>query len=190
MNTDNIKSIPPTLLNISWSELFEEEVYKDYSVASLPNNPQCKIKNPSCSLKMAKDDLCFWHSKRMGRKGIIRCECREFTGILTGDSIGRCLAREYYDLDPNTTPIGWYDRTYCCGPCGNSDSNKYTCGDMLIGDCCKKYHHHLNKPNCSLPYHQFIYNEEQVKKFLELLFKDEEIYFMEIIARSKWNKSL
>lgn len=126
-------------INVShWTELVDRK--DDYGYESMPNNPKCTVKSDGCSKNMESHNLCFWHSKRMGNRFPIKCDCgQEFTCV-DGDSIGRYLVRNYYKMDFSRTPVMMCGILYCCGSCQNSDSELYACGNMNIGNCCVNYH--------------------------------------------------
>jgi hypothetical protein len=117
-----------------------------------PHNSKCKIKTASCSIAMADEvvpkpkdrlDLCFWHYYRMGEKKEYPCGCPgKRWPVVIGDSPGRNFARDYYNLDYDTTPsIDSSNRLYCCGnACGGGAETRYQCGQMLVCDTCKPLH--------------------------------------------------
>jgi len=129
---------------LEWQFLANNESYPEHKNGNT-HNEKCKINSQSCSLKMSDvfQDLCFWHYKRMGGKIYIECKCKQKFTAVDGDSIGRSLARDYHEMDYSNTPVFCLGNLYCCGYCSNTDSEKYYCGDMLVGDCCAYKHSNL-----------------------------------------------
>lgn len=106
------------------------------------HNPKCSVKSECCSVAMsAYPDLCHWHFNRIGSRHTVTCDCgKEFVAV-SGDSVGRCLARDYFKMDWAKTPVFCIGGDlYCCGECSNTDSQQYRCGKMLVGPCCKDFH--------------------------------------------------
>ena len=104
------------------------------------HNVSCAIDSASCSKEMSADvsDLCAWHRMRMARHVRLSCGCKEWD-TCSGDSTGRMMFRNYYDCweMPVIDSIG---KVYCCGTCQNCDGEKYSCGEMLVGNCCIDKH--------------------------------------------------
>ena len=128
----------------NWYNFVKNEQFPDHQMGNC-HNPKCSVDSNSCSIAMSVKypDLCFWHSVRMGSKYIIECGCRKQITAVDGDSIGRVLVRNYFKLPYETTAVFCIGRLYCCGSCSNQDSEEYTCGDMLVGPCCKHLHSKL-----------------------------------------------
>ena len=111
------------------------------------HNDSCKIESKSCSKEMSADvsDLCAWHRMRIARHVRLSCGCKEWD-LCSGDSVGRALFRDYYDCweMPVIDSIG---KVYCCGTCQSCDAEKYSCGEMLVGNCCVEKHSDCVKLN-------------------------------------------
>jgi hypothetical protein len=130
----------------SWNDLLGPK-HQGFNHASCPKNPKCKVSTDACSKNMSSKDLCFWHSKRMGKLDKYSCGCSNHF-IVSGDVIGRKLAYDYYGLDRNTTPVIGLcgNDIYCCGKCMNADSEVFICGvlkmnnNFRVGKCCSDRH--------------------------------------------------
>ncbi len=130
------------------TETFHANVFVDWSnyVGTLMDsnggvhNELCAVDSKSCSKEMSADvsDLCAWHRVRMARHVVLSCGCNEWD-LCSGDSAGRMMFRQYYDCweIPVIDSIG---KVYCCGTCQNRDGEKYSCGEMLVGNCCVEKH--------------------------------------------------
>lgn len=135
--------VPPQS-DVSFTELVVR--HDRYGRMTDPRNQLCKLKSVTCSeaMSFAQKDLCFWHSRRMGTKKEYRCGCSsKWWPVVTGDSPGRNLVREYYGLDYDTTPtIDSSGQLYCCGPAssGATSGNFSTCGSMLVCENCRIHH--------------------------------------------------
>ena len=120
------------------------DTYKAVHPLSDGHNPICCITSQSCSVARSDvPNLCRWHRHRMGHMVPMRCDCREFT-VVSGDSPGRRMAREYYELVYEDTPtLDSAGFSYCCGTAQNTDNQTHMCGSMNV---CPD-HLHLHKPN-------------------------------------------
>lgn len=118
---------------------FHSWTLKDIGKSS---NPKCAVESECCTEKMSDvRDLCHWHRQRMAQYEEFKCNCNEWI-VCCGDSPGRRMFRNYYDnWDIPVSDLTY--RCYCCGDCQNGDTEKYLCGNMLVGDCCK--HRHRSK---------------------------------------------
>jgi hypothetical protein len=106
-------------------------------------NPNCAIDSKSCTETMSDvKDLCKWHRRRMAQYWESSCKCNQWI-VCDGDATGRNMFRNYYN-DWTIPVIDLFGKFYCCGACQNGDSEKYFCGHMRVGNCCK----HRHKSEC------------------------------------------
>jgi hypothetical protein len=104
----------------------------------------CKIVSNSCSLEMSDvPDLCKWHRLRMAHVKYIHCNCN-YNYACHGDSIGRGMFRDYYNIQYDAIPIiNSIGQIYCCNEAHNRDSETHICGNMFV---CPN--HITSHPNC------------------------------------------
>ncbi len=112
--------------------------YMTCNPSGCKHNPSCKIDSNQCSKRMSSiSDLCLFHRARMATHKQIRCGCSEHT-VIYGDHTGRCMFNNYYKT--NLAVIDIPSTFYCCGPCQNTDSQQFTCGDMNVCAGCSTSH--------------------------------------------------
>ena len=88
------------------------------------------------------ENVCEFHRNRMARRTTVQCACKgKVNETLSGDSIGRNLARTYLELMGRDVPLCICDSAgfmYCCsnamGRC------IFKCGDLIVCPECVKAH--------------------------------------------------
>ena len=88
------------------------------------------------------ENVCEFHRHRMARRTTVQCACKgKVNETLSGDSIGRNLARIYLKLMDRDVPLGICDSAgfvYCCS--NATVCCVYKCGDLSVCQSCVKEH--------------------------------------------------
>ena len=123
-----------------------------YDESSKPHNPACKLGDKSCSTELKTDDICYWHYyRKCNNDGFetMNCNCKNTFQIVKGDIISRQLAKSYHDLKQTCieeisltkkNKANKNKKLYCCEKSACAKAERFLCGDLSVGFCCKNLH--------------------------------------------------